>query len=126
MENFLKTLNMTDSRLCQTYPSHLGGKEKIFDGDKQEYPLSYHFVERLFPILRQNFRKFELRMQVALAVKEKIYDCFSDNKYGTLKTRQNDWEGPEIQSIINVPIENIEDFKRDMQRAIRQKNKLVL
>ena len=65
-------------------------------------------------------------MQVALVVKEKIYDCFSDNKYGTLKMRQNDWEGPEIQSLFNVPIENTEDFKRDLQKAVRQKNKLVL
>ena len=69
------------------------GKEKLFDGNKQELPLACHFVDRLFTSLRQNFRRYELRMKMGLVCKEKIYDCNSENKYGTLKIRENEWDG---------------------------------
>lgn len=55
--------------------------------------MACHFVDRLFASLRQKFRKYELRMKMALIAREKIYDCNSDNKYGTLKLRENEWEG---------------------------------
>jgi hypothetical protein len=34
------------------------GKEKLFDGDKRELPLAYHFIDKLFGSLRQKYRKF--------------------------------------------------------------------
>lgn len=49
---------------------------------------------------------------MGLICKEKIYDCNSDNKYGTLKIRENEWEGVEIVNMNSVPIENPEDFRR--------------
>lgn len=53
------------------------GKEKLFDGNKNELPLASYFVDRLFPALRQKYRRYELRMRMGLIVKEKIYDCNS-------------------------------------------------
>lgn len=102
------------------------GKEKLFDGDKRELPLACHFVDKLLPALRQRTRKFELRMRAGLAVKEKLYDCNSENKYSTLKVRESAWEGIEMVNMNTVPIENGEDFKREIQRAVKQKNRLVL
>jgi hypothetical protein len=65
-------------------------------------------------------------MKMGLVCKEKIYDCNSDNKYGTLKLRENEWEGPEIVNMNSVPIDGPEDFLKEAQRAIKQKNRLVL
>jgi hypothetical protein len=53
------------------------GKEKLFDGDKRELPLAYHFIDKLFGALRQKYRKFELRMKAGVGIKEKLYDCNS-------------------------------------------------
>lgn len=65
-------------------------------------------------------------MRCGLAIKEKLYDCNSENKYGTLKVRENAWEGIEIVNMNAIPIENGEDFKKEIQRAIKQKNRLIL
>jgi hypothetical protein len=51
-------------------------------------------------------------MRVGLVVKEKIYDCNSENKYATLKLKETDWEGVEISSINTVIIQNYDDFKK--------------
>ena len=63
---------------------------------------------------------------MGLMVKEKIYDCNSQNKYGTLKIKESDWEGVEIVNMNAVAIQSPDDFKKEMQRAIKQKNRLVL
>ena len=65
-------------------------------------------------------------MKIGLICKEKIYDCNSDNKYGTLKVRESEWEGIEIANMSAVPIDSPEDFKKEIQRAVKQKNRLVL
>lgn len=51
-------------------------------------------------------------MKMGLIVKEKIYDCNSDNKYGTLKIRENEWEGIEIVNMNSVPIDSPDDFRK--------------
>lgn len=102
------------------------GKEKLFDGDKRESPLACHFVDKLFSALRQKFRKFQVRLRVGLAVKEKLYDCNSQNKYGTLKVRETPWQGIEMVNMNAIAIENGQDFKREIQRAVKQKNRLIL
>ena len=71
--------------------SSFSGKEKLFDGNKNEQPLAVYFTEKLFPLLKQRFRKFEIRMRAGVIVKEKLYDCNSENRYGTLKLRESDW-----------------------------------
>lgn len=63
---------------------------------------------------------------MGLIAREKIYDCNSDNKYGTLKLREHEWEGIEIVNMNAIPIEGPEDFKKEVQRAVKQKNRLVL
>jgi hypothetical protein len=65
-------------------------------------------------------------MKVGLVVKEKVYDCNSENKYGTLKVRDSEWEGIEIVNMNSIGIDNGEEFKREVQRAVKQKNRLVL
>ncbi len=65
-------------------------------------------------------------MRAGLAIKEKLYDCNSQNKYGTLKVRENAWQGVEMVNMNAIPIENGQDFKREIQRAVKQKNRLIL
>lgn len=65
-------------------------------------------------------------MRAGVAVKEKLYDCNSENKYGTLKVRESAWEGIEMVNMSAIPIESGEDFKRELQRAVKQKNRLIL
>ena len=43
-------------------------------------------------------------MRLGLAVNEKLYDCTSENKYGTLKVRENAWEGIEVVNMNAIPI----------------------
>lgn len=73
LDLMLKGMNLTVLLVGASF----SGKERIFDGDKQQYPMVYHFTDRLFPALRQNYRRFEVRVKVGLMVKEKIYDCLS-------------------------------------------------
>lgn len=65
-------------------------------------------------------------MKMCIVVKEKIYDCNSENKYSSLKIKETDWEGVEISNVNTTPIQNPEDFKRELLKCLKQKNKLVL
>lgn len=122
MDSVIAGMNLTVLFMGASF----SGKEKLFDGDKYELPLACHFIDRLFATMRQKFRKFEVRMRSGLITKEKVYDCNSENKYNTLRLRENDWEGAELVNINTIAIENAEDFKKEAQRAIKQKNRLVL
>jgi hypothetical protein len=54
LDSFIRGVNLTVLFIGASF----SGKEKLFDGNKNELPLAFHFVDRLFPVLRQKFRKF--------------------------------------------------------------------
>ena len=65
-------------------------------------------------------------MKMVVCIKEKMYDCLSDNRYFMVKHEENSWEGITLPNATNVIIENSEDFLNEIQRGVKNKNKLIL
>ncbi len=65
-------------------------------------------------------------MKMVVCIKEKMYDCLSDNRYFMVKPQENSWEGITLPNATNVIIENSEDFLNELQRGVKHKNKLIL
>jgi hypothetical protein len=80
------------------------GKERLFDGDRNQNCLVYYFVDYILPQMLKKYRKVEVRMKMVVSIKEKIYDCLSENRYSIVKLEDDVWDGVRLSNATNVII----------------------
>jgi hypothetical protein len=54
MDEFVRGMNLSVLFIGSSF----SGKERLFDGSKNELPLACSFVEKLIPILRQRYGRW--------------------------------------------------------------------
>lgn len=64
VEDYLAGKNATVLLIGSTY----SGKERVFDGYKDEQPLAEHFLLKILPILRSRFNRYDVKVRAAVAI----------------------------------------------------------